>query len=64
MYPPLPNETNRWASDKTKQERYELWLKSLQKDIYLDQAAKVMLDMIGQQNLAKSKDTEPVKKAF
>jgi carboxyl-terminal processing protease len=60
----LPNEVNRWASDKTKQERYELWLKGLQKDIYLDQATKVMSDMIGQQNLAKSKDAEPVKKAF
>lgn len=35
------------------------------KDIYLDQALKVMNDMIGQQNLVKSKTTEePVKKAF
>ena len=61
----LPAETNRWADDKTKQERFQAWLKSLQKDIYLDQAVKVMNDMIGQQNLAKGKVTdEPVKKAF
>ncbi len=49
----LPNETNRWANDKAKQERYDLWIKSRQKDIYLDQAVKVMNDMINQQNLAK-----------
>ena len=61
----LPAEQNRWAEDKPKQERFQQWLKSLQKDIYLDQALKVMNDMIGQQNLVKSKTTEePVKKAF
>jgi carboxyl-terminal processing protease len=60
----LPNEVNRWANDKTKQERYEAWLKGLQKDIYLDQAAKVMNDMISQQNLAKTKQNEPQKKPF
>lgn len=60
----LPAEQNRWADDKNKQERFQLWLKSLQKDIYLDQAVKVMTDMIGQQNLAKGKSEEPVKKAF
>lgn len=61
----LPNEVNRWADDKNKQERFNQWLKNLQKDIYLDQALKVMSDMISQQNLVKSKETtEPVKKAF
>lgn len=49
----LPNETNRWANDKAKQERFDLWIKDRQKDIYLDQAVKVMNDMINQQNLAK-----------
>ena len=39
-------------------------LKNLQKDIYLDQAVKVVNDMIGQQNLAKGKPEEPAKKAF
>jgi carboxyl-terminal processing protease len=61
---PLANETNRWADDKNKQERFNQWLKSLQKDIYLDQAVKVVNDMIGQQNLAKAKTAEEPKKAF
>jgi carboxyl-terminal processing protease len=61
----LPAETNRWANDKAKQERFTQWLKGLQKDIYLDQAVKVMNDMIGQQNLVKGKTVEePAKKAF
>jgi carboxyl-terminal processing protease len=61
----LPNEVNRWADDKNKQDRFNQWLKALQKDIYLDQALKVMGDMISQQNLVKGKTTEePVKKAF
>jgi len=61
----LPKEVNRWEEDKNKQERFKLWLKNLQKDIYLDQAVKVMNDMIGQANLVKSNTTEePAKKAF
>lgn len=60
----LPSETNRWAEDKAKQDRFNQWLKGLQKDIYLDQAVKVMNDMIGQQNLVKGKTEEPAKKAF
>jgi carboxyl-terminal processing protease len=60
----LPAETNKWAEDKAKQDRFNQWLKSLQKDIYLDQAVKVMNDMIGQQNLVKGKTEEPAKKAF
>lgn len=61
----LPAEANRWADDKAKQDRFTQWLKGLQKDIYLDQAMKVMNDIIGQQNLVKAKKTdEPVKKAF
>ncbi|MEQ1677511.1 MAG: carboxy terminal-processing peptidase [Chitinophagaceae bacterium] len=61
----LPKEVNRWAEDKNKQDRFTQWLKNLQKDIYLDQAVKVMNDMIGQQNVVKAKTTvEPVKKGF
>jgi len=59
----LPNEENRWANDVAKQERFNQWLKNLRKDIYLDQAVKVVNDVISQQNLAKSKGEEP-KKAF
>ena len=60
----LPKEADRWSEDKNKQERFQQWLKSLQKDIYLDQAMKVMNDMINQQNLAKVKGNEEPKKAF
>ncbi len=60
----LPNEVNRWAEDKNKQDRFNQWLKGLQKDIYLDQAVKVVNDIIGQQNLVKAKNTEEPKKAF
>ena len=61
----LPKEVNRWDSDKNKKDRFAQWLKGLQEDIYLDQAVKVMNDMIGQQNLAKAKaKEEPAKKGF
>jgi carboxyl-terminal processing protease len=59
----LSTETNRWENDKAKQERFNQWLKGLQEDIYLDQAVKVVNDMIIQQNLAKAKKTQE-KKAF
>lgn len=61
----LPKEVNRWADDKNKQERFGLWLKNLQKDIYLDQTVKVINDIIGQQNLVKGKPVNEIdKKAF
>ncbi|MEP7372829.1 MAG: carboxy terminal-processing peptidase [Chitinophagaceae bacterium] len=62
----LPNEVNRWADDKAKQERFNQWVKNLRKDIYLDQAVKVMNDVINQQNLVKAKqpEEEKPKKAF
>ncbi|MDZ4793825.1 MAG: carboxy terminal-processing peptidase [Bacteroidota bacterium] len=61
----LPKEANRWDNDKNKKDRYALWIKSLQEDIYLDQAVKVMNDIIGQQNLAKTNSKEePAKKGF
>jgi len=64
----LPEEVNRWADDKAKQERFNQWIKNLRKDIYLDQAVKVVNDIINQQNIAKGIKTNPVeekpKKAF
>ena len=64
----LPSEVNRWAEDKAKQERFAQWLKNLRKDIYLDQAVKVVDDIINQQNLAKvnggNAPAEKPKKAF
>ncbi|MEN9547601.1 MAG: hypothetical protein RIR12_192 [Bacteroidota bacterium] len=59
----LSKEVNKWAEDKAKQERFTNWLKERQKDIYLNQAVKVILDIMSQQNIAKTKE-EPVKKAF
>lgn len=61
----LPGEANRWENDQAKQERFNLWLKNLRRDIYLDQAVKVMDDIIDQQNIAKTKQgDEKPKKAF
>lgn len=60
----LSGEENRWAEDKNKQERFNAWLKNLRKDIYLDQAVKVVNDMISQQNLVKNKTVTEPKKAF
>jgi carboxyl-terminal processing protease len=60
----LPNEVNRWANDQNKQDRFNQWLKNLRKDIYLDQAVRVVNDIIGQQNLVKTKTAEEQKKAF
>jgi len=42
----LQGEENRWSNDKPKQERFERWLKSLGKDIYIEQGVKTMKDMI------------------
>lgn len=61
----LTTEVTRYDNDKNKKDRFVQWIKSLQEDIYLDQAIKVMNDMITQQNIVKGKTTEePVKKAF
>ncbi|RYF99092.1 MAG: tail-specific protease, partial [Chitinophagaceae bacterium] len=54
----LPAEVNRWADDKSKQDRFNQWLKLLRQDIYLDQAVKVVDDIISQQNLVKAKNGE------
>ena len=60
----LPSEANRWASDKNKQDRFEQWLDYLKTDIYLNQAVKVMDDMISQRNVAQTQSTEEKKKSF
>lgn len=57
-------DEGRWSNDKNKQERFQQWLSNLRKDIYLDQAVKVVGDMINQENIAKSKVGEGDKKAF
>lgn len=60
----LPDEAAKWADDKDKQQRFDQWLKGLRTDIYLDQAVKVMGDMINQQNIAKAKQDGEGKKSF
>jgi carboxyl-terminal processing protease len=57
----LKEDAARRAADKDKSERYNQWLKNLSKDIYLDQAVKVVDDMVNQQNLVKKKDEKPLK---
>jgi carboxyl-terminal processing protease len=61
---PLAKDINAIGNDKNKQERFTNWAKTLSKDIYLDQAVKVMSDMINQRNLALSKTGSDAKKAF
>jgi carboxyl-terminal processing protease len=60
---PPAADTDRWSNDKNKQDRYKQWLTNLRKDIFLDQAVKIMNDMIVHENLAKAKQADP-KKAF
>lgn len=45
---PLIGEENRWSSDAPKQERFERWIKNLQKDIYIDQGVKTMQEIFSQ----------------
>ncbi|MBA2498236.1 MAG: hypothetical protein H0V30_00760, partial [Chitinophagaceae bacterium] len=60
-----PQETAKFANDTNKQERFQQWLTSLRKDIYLDQSIKTLTDMINQRNLALGiEPKEPTKKAF
>src|SRR6266496_290823 len=60
----VPKDKNLFAADKAKQERLDNWLKGLTKDIYLDQAVKVMNDMINQNNLARANNKPVPTKAF
>ncbi|HEY9362392.1 MAG TPA: carboxy terminal-processing peptidase [Chitinophagaceae bacterium] len=61
----LPQDQFKYANDRNKQDRYNQWLKSLSRDIYLDQSIKTLDDMINQRNVALGlKPSEPAKKAF
>jgi carboxyl-terminal processing protease len=58
----LPQDQSRYISaDKDKTERYKQWLSNVSKDLYVDQAVKVINDMVTQQNLAKAGGTTPAK---
>lgn len=60
----LPGDLDKWVNDKNKQDRFNQWIKDRRTDIYLDQAVRVMNDMINQQNIAKAKQAEAEKKPF
>jgi len=49
----LPEDQNKFAADKDKQDRLNQWYKNLGSDIYLGEAVNVMNDMINQASLAK-----------
>lgn len=52
----LQQDQSRYVSaDKDKTERYKQWLTNIGKDVYVDEAVKVINDMVTQQNLAKGK---------
>jgi carboxyl-terminal processing protease len=52
----LPQDTTMIAAmDKDKVERYKQWLRNLKKDIYLDEAVKVVDDMVSGKNLVYNK---------
>jgi carboxyl-terminal processing protease len=54
----LQEDAQRYAQDKAKEERYMQWLKDRSRDIYVDQAVKVITDMQLQRNLALKKNKE------
>lgn len=60
----LPQDADRFSSDKLKQDRFQQWIKNLRKDIYIDQAAKITTDMITQRNIAMGLNKQENKKAF
>lgn len=60
----LQEDIQKRAADKDKQERYNQWLKNLSKDIYLDQAVKVIGDIQNQRNLANRQTKKEAVKSF
>ncbi len=51
----LPQDSTQFTSDKDKSARYKQWLANLKKDIYLDEAVKVVDDMVTTKNLVYNK---------
>lgn len=60
----LQEDIQKRATDKDKQERYNQWLRNLSKDIYLDQAVKVIGDIQNQRNLANRQTKKEAVKSF
>ncbi|HEU4470035.1 MAG TPA: carboxy terminal-processing peptidase [Flavisolibacter sp.] len=58
----LKQDQERYVSaDKDKTERYKQWLNNVSKDIYVDEAVKIINDMVIQHNIAKGKQATPAK---
>jgi carboxyl-terminal processing protease len=59
----LQEDAARFEQDAAKKERYNQWLKDRSRDIYIDQAVKVITDVQNQQALVKGKQPadKPVK---
>ena len=47
----LPQDAGKYDNDKDKADRYARWLKGLQKDIWLNEAVKVVDDMVASKSL-------------
>jgi carboxyl-terminal processing protease len=60
----LQQDQQKYAQDKGKEERYNAWLKDRSRDIYLDQAVKVIADAKNQRDLAKAKQSGKPAKTF
>jgi carboxyl-terminal processing protease len=60
----LQEDVQKRAADKDKQDRYNQWLKNLSKDIYLDQAVKVIGDIQNQRNVANRQSKKESVKSF
>lgn len=60
----LQEDASRFAQDAAKKERYNQWLKDRSRDVYIDQAVKVLGDVQNQQNLAKSKEQKAKVKSY
>jgi carboxyl-terminal processing protease len=51
----LPQDAGKYDNDKDKADRYAKWVKSLKKDIWLDEAVKVVDDMVASKSLVYNK---------
>jgi carboxyl-terminal processing protease len=50
---PLPQEVNKYANDKMKQDRFNNWVKGIRSNIYIDESVNVLYDMIDISALTK-----------
>jgi carboxyl-terminal processing protease len=51
----LPQDAGKYAADKDKADRFQLWLKDRRTDIWLGEAVNVIDDMVAQKNLVYNK---------